>query len=341
MRTERYFTSPLVALASAVLATLFLIACQQSQQQPAPAAIESKAASTEKVFVVFEGPWAFVPDPKDANSVLALAPKAKAHRDLYVAASNNAILAAGIYDLSVPPRTAVAAGTFDPSFVRAKIDPQVVQRVLDDKSSNRYAIRLPRPEAYLPASRYRSRVSASYPPDPSTEKDHASAASLRYSVSTLNGFSLAGAPNTGTFNPLLLQVDTPTVRFVIEPAHDADECDTDSRQSFHDLVTLLALTLYVDFPGNPGYCHGKDPQNLRPRKAAVGPPSHFERIAVALQKNLADAQAASSVMSEIPPNRMGLLATGSARPLTRHLLAAVYFFFGKPVVDCRAPVIGG
>jgi len=37
MRTKRCFATPMVALASAVLATLFLIACQQTQQ-PAPAA---------------------------------------------------------------------------------------------------------------------------------------------------------------------------------------------------------------------------------------------------------------------------------------------------------------
>jgi hypothetical protein len=315
MRTERYFTSTVVALASAALATLFLIACQQSQPPAqAPAAAESKAAISEKVFVVFEGPWAFVPDPKDANSILALAPKTKFHHDLFVAASNSATLPSGFYDLSVPARTGVAAGAFDPSFVRAKIDPQVVQRVLGDKSSDRYAIRLPKPDAYLAASRYRSRVSATYPPDPSTEKEYASGASLRYSVSTLTGFSLAGAPDTGAFNPLLLQVDTPTVRFVIEPAHDADpadKCDTHSRQAFHDLATLLALTLYVDFPDNPGDCHTKDPQTLR-RKAIMDPPSRLEQMAAALQENLAD---------------------------TRYPLAA-YFFFGRPLTACRAPVIG-
>jgi len=312
MRTERYFTSTLVALLCAILATIFLITCQQSQQPAqAPAAAESKAAISEKVFVTFEGPWAFVPDPKDASSILALAPKTKAHRDLYIAASNNAVLPSGVYDLSVPARTGAAAGAFDPSFLRAKIDPQVVQRVLDDKASARYAIRLPKPEAYLAASRYRSRVSATYPPDPSTEKEYASGASLRYSVGTLTGFSLAGAPDTGAFNPLLLQVDTPTVRFVIEPAHEADpvdKCDIHSRQAFHDLAALLALTLYVDFPDNPADCHGKDPQTVR-RKAEIVPPSRLEQAA--------------------------------PRALAKYPLAAIYLFFGRPVVTCRAPVIAG
>src|SRR6266404_1658786 len=238
MKTPLQSRSSLVALAGAFAATLFLVACQQSQPPaPTPISAESKAATTAKdVFVVFEGPWAIVPDPKDVNAVLLLSPKTRAHRDLYVTASNNSTLAPGTYDLSVPGRTGSAAGTFDESILRAKIDPKNVQRVLDDKSANRYAIRLPKPDAYLPASRHRSRVSATYPPEPATEKEYATVVSLRYSVSSLSGFSLAGAPASGAFNPLLLQVETPTIRFVIDLAHEpdpADKCNTHSRQSFH------------------------------------------------------------------------------------------------------------
>src|SRR5258708_9669021 len=129
MKTPRQSRSTLVALAGAVVATLFLVACQQSQPPAAnPISAESKAAAAAKdVFVVFEGPWAIVPDPKDANSVLLLAPRTKAHRDLYVTASNNSTLAAGIYDLSIPGRPGSAAGAFDESILRAKIDPKNVQ----------------------------------------------------------------------------------------------------------------------------------------------------------------------------------------------------------------------
>jgi len=274
----------------------------------------NKITIAVRIFVTFEGPWAFVPDPKDANSILALAPKTKSHRDLYIAASNSAVLPSGIYDLSVPARTGVAAGAFDPRFLRARIDPQVVQRVLDDKASDRYAIRLPKPDAYLAATLYRSRVSVTYPPDPSTEKEYASGASLRYSVSTLTGFSLAGTPDTGAFNPLLLQVDLPTILFAIEPAHDADpadKCDTHSRQAFHDLAALLTLTLYVDFPDTPSDCHAKDPQALR-HKAEFYPPSRLQQMKFAMQESLGGAQ----------------------YPL------ASYLFFSRPRSGCRAPVIG-
>ncbi len=268
MKTRRYFPSMTVALASAVLATFFLIACQQSQR-PTPAAVESKAGSTEKLFVVFEGPWAIVADPKDANSVLALAPKTKNHRDLYVAASNNEILAAGIYELSVPAHSTPTTANIDASFAQAKIEAKSLQHALDDKSG-RYVIRLPKPEAYLAAARFRSRVSPTYPPDASTEQNYVTAVSMRYSVSSLAGFSLAGNPDAGTFNPLLLQVDTPTVRFAIEPAQTddpKDNCNTHSREAFRDMVKFLGVTLYVDFPNDPISCHKTDPQVPRATKA--------------------------------------------------------------------------
>src|SRR5271167_4327112 len=171
MKNRHRSISTMNLLAVAVVGVLFLVACQQSQTPAAaPVAATTAAATGKDVFVVFEGPWAIVPDPKDANSVLLLAPKTKAHRDLYVAASNNSSLAAGTYDLSLPARTGSAAGTFDESIFRTRIDAKNVQRVLDDKSSSRYAIRLPKPDAYLPASRHRSRVSTTYPPEAGTER---------------------------------------------------------------------------------------------------------------------------------------------------------------------------
>ena len=341
MKTPRQSRSSLVALASAIAATLFLVACQQSQPPPAtPISAESKAAATAKdVFVVFEGPWAIVPDPKDANSVLLLAPRTKAHRDLYVTASNNSTLAAGTYDLSVPGRTGPAAGAFDESILRAKIDPKNVQRVLDDKSSSRYAIRLPKPEAYLPASRHRSRVSATYPPEPATEKEYATGVSLRYSVTSLTGFSLAGTPDRAAFNLFLLQVETPTIRFVIDPAHDpdpADKCYTHSRQTFHEAATLLALNLYVDFPESPSTCHDTDPQKARGVKAETGPAAGFERLIAFLESDLEDAKEASVAPLEVDP--FAVLALRGAMTVARRSTAAIYLF-GHPSGLCMAPVI--
>src|SRR5271170_1612555 len=146
MKTRRYFNSMTVALVVTVLATLSLVACQPAQQQAtsAPAATPP-APSTEKVFILFEGPWAFAPDPKDAASVVAIAPNWKGHRQLFVKASNQSTLAPGVYSLAFPPHSGSAAGTADPAIVQAKIDPQSLQNALDSKSG-RYVIHLPKPE---------------------------------------------------------------------------------------------------------------------------------------------------------------------------------------------------
>jgi hypothetical protein len=341
MRTERYFTST-VAMASAALATLFLIACQQSQPPTqAPAAAEPKAAITEKVFVTFEGPWAIAPDPKDTNSVLLMAPKTKAHRDLYVAASNNSTLAAGVYQLSVPAPSGVAAGAYDPAILRAKIDPKTVQRLLDTKL-DRYVVRLPKPEAFVPSGRDRSRVGPTYPPDASTEKEYATSVSLRYTVGTRSGFSLAGTPDAGgAFNPLLLQVDTPSIRFAIHSAETDDVCSTHSRTAFRDLVQLLGVTLYVDFPDNPGDCHGKDPQVGRPAKANAIPKSLPQRLAAMLGgEDLADTQTAE-VVNGIPALYLKWLSSNRSSGSIRQHLAAAAYLFGNPSGVCRAPIIAG
>ncbi|MFZ0684914.1 MAG: hypothetical protein WAM89_05175 [Terriglobales bacterium] len=324
MTKHRRFYSRTVLLAATVLATLLLNACQPSQQQATTApAVAPQARATEKVFVLFEGPWAFAPDPKDANSVVAIAPKTKGHRDLYVKASRHAVLAAGTYDLSFPAHSGAAAATADPSIAQSDIDPQSLQHALDSKDA-RYVIRLPKPEEYVVAARGRARLSRTYPPEASTEKDYASAVSLRYNVSSLNGFSLEGTPDSGAFNTLLLQVETPIIRFVIHPAQaddPNDKCDTHSRGAFHDLTTLLGLTLYVDFPDNPADCHGKDPQTTRHSMAKAEPPA--QRSLGLLTGNLADVQGAS--------------ATGGLQIL--HYLAAAVYFFTEPGIDCTSPHI--
>jgi hypothetical protein len=315
MRNRRHSRSSQLVLASIFLAALVMVACNQTKEST-PAAQQGRQSvqNTEKVFVVFEGPWAFAPDPKDASSVIALAPKTKNHRDLVVQSSETT-LAPGIYDLALPARSGPATGTVDPNILRAKIDPQNVQRVLDSKLE-RYAIRVPKPEAYVAASHYRSRAGSAYPPDASTEKDYVTTVSLRYSVSTLTGFSIAGAPDSGAFNPLLLQVETPTVNFVIAPAHDpdpGDKCNTHSRESFRDLTRLLHLTLFVDFPNDPSGCRGRDPQNTRPAKAEIEPRPRSEQLAA-------------------------LFVPSSAGGLKQHLLAAIYFF-GIRIGGCKAPII--
>jgi hypothetical protein len=331
MNNPGHFHSRQVAIAIVFLMAIVLVACEQSKQtSPTPSATSKAAIASEKVFVVFEGPWAIVSDPKNANSILALAPKTKNHRDLNVAASNNANLAPGVYDLSVPGYTgAPIGGVLDPSFAQAKIDPNNVQSALDNKSG-RYAIRLPRPNSFMAAKRVRSRFGDTYPP--TAEQNYVTAISLVYNVGSLNGFSLSGTPDAGTFNPLLLQVDTPTINFLIEPAaldDPNDRCSTHSREAFRDTTKLLGVTLYVDFPDDPDSCHASDPQKARPAKAQWGSPTRVERLFAVLSGRSADVQT-SSVLN-------GWDGTGSP---TWHLIASLLFFHSSGA-DCKAPIIDG
>src|SRR5882724_1958043 len=337
MNSRSHFLGKPVAVASIFLASIVLVACEQSKQaEPAPTKAASLAASTEKVFVVFDGPWALATDPKDPNMVLAIAPKTKSHRDLQVSASNKTTLAAGTYDLSVPAHSAVTAGTPDSTFVQASIDAKSLDRALGAKAE-RYVIRLPKPEAYAAAMRYRSRVGASYPPDPSTEKDYVTSASLRYGVSSLAGFSLAGTPDSGTFNPLLLQVDTPTITFLIDPATGdlpLDNCLTHSREAFRDLTKLLNITLFVDFPESKSGCRDKDPQKPHATKAeATAPP--LERLVELLEGNLTDMPVGSAGLIETTPR---FLPSGVPIALTKHAMASFYLF-GIHQANCKGPIL--
>jgi len=259
----------------------------------------------QEVFLVFEGPWAFAPDPDNANKVIALAPKADHHRELFVQ-SYKTTLAPGIYDLSFPPsaKSTGASGVseIDPDILQAKIGAQNVQRALDSKFV-RYSIRLPKPEAYVAELHSRSRVGPSYPPNASTERDYVSTVALRYRVSTLKGFSLTGSPDSGAFKPLPLRVGAPTIQFVIDPDAEfgIDPCHMHERATFHTLTNLLNLTLFVDFPGDPNECQARDPQNPNLAKTELRYPSHLQQLAAMFVGN----QAGNS---------------------QQQLLAAIYFF---------------
>lgn len=336
MPIQRHSISVLIAVLCAVLATAFLIACQQSQPSgPGP---EPKTATSD-VYVIFEGPWAIVPDPKDPNNVLAIAPKTKSHRSLAVTPANTT-LETGVYEVSVPPHGPAHDVDGDKGFLRVKVDPKNVQQALDSKME-RYVVRLPKPEAYRAETRYESRVDSKYPPDPSTQQNYVTAVSLVYSVTSKAGFSLAGNRDAGeSFKPALLPLDTPVIRFAIDPAESApaDGCSGHSRGAFRDLVRLLGLTLYVDFPGDKGKegdkddCHKKDPQLAGKEKAQV---IHGVQAWESESEHLPPIRAAGMAGILLSP-RVGLFI---ARIESR--MAAALYFFNSDSGACRAPIIFG
>lgn len=310
-----------------LLTTVSLLGCGQSRETTPTTAATAAAAAPEKVFVIFEGPWAFAPDPKDAGKILAIAPKTKDHRDLYITPSKRLSLKSGVYDLSIPATTATGAPSIDPDITQAKTTAADLQRVLDNKAG-RYAVRLPKPEAYVAAQRFHCRISSSYSFDTVPEKDCVTSVSLRYSVSGMSGFSLSGTPDSGSLNPELLRVETPTINFTIDPVQDDDSCNTHARQAFHDLTVLLKLTLYVDFPGNPN-CHDKDPQKS---KAALNTGSPDLR-----DRNLEPMQIATVApeMASMFPHALSI----SAGRFSQRTVASIFAFFGRIPTDCMSPML--
>jgi len=253
----------LVLLAVAGILLIVLITAYRDGARRA-----EQARKPQQVLVTFEGPWAFARDPNDTNSVFAFAPKTISHRDLVVQVSREQhegkagkgeTLGAGIYELLLP---AISSSTpnIDPNVLQAKIDAQGVQHALSARSE-RYAIRLPRPEAYVASSHERSRAGSAYPPAASTEKDYVTIVSPPYSVDKLSGFFLAGKPDDESpFNRL--PVESPVISFVIQPlpGQMMDECSMHVREAFRDLAKLVNLKLFVDFPSDPRACREHDPQ---------------------------------------------------------------------------------
>jgi hypothetical protein len=339
MTKRHYVSGKLVVLAATVWATIFFVACQQNQPSAPRSSAAPQGTSTDKIFIQFEGPWALAPDPNDPNSVIVIAPKATGHHDLYVKASNDMTLATGVYNLPLPAQTVTGAAT-DPAFVHANIPAANLQQALSAAGS-RYAIRLPKPEAYVVAGRAKSRVGTTFPAPASGEGEHATAAALRYSVSTLSGWSLGGTTDTGPFNPLLLQVDAPIVRFVIEPAQmddPTDKCETHSRESFRDLTKLLGIVLYVDFPDYTSACQSSDVQ--RAKKVSSVPRSLLERMAEILQADVrnGDTQRAELIVAGVDSALLKLVVA-NWNGTRLHSLAAALFFFAHGSADCKGPII--
>jgi hypothetical protein len=311
MRKPRPGSIRFVATCTLLFGMLCFVACQSQSPQVTSTAAAPPAAAAEKVSIVFEGPWAIAPDPDNAAKVLLIAPKTKSHLDLYVAASNNATLTAGVYELSVPVSGTPGTPTTASDMAEANTTAEDLKRVIGTKS-DRYVIRLPKPEAYQAATRYRSRVGPTYPPDPSTEKDYVSSVSLRYSVSGMSGFSLSGTPDSGSFNPMQLQVEAGTIGFVVNPAQAFDpkeKCHVHSREAFRDLARLVKVKLYIDFPDSPASCHDTDPQ--KSKTAGIFRTSPTDQLRARLEGNTEQIEKASLV----PDLRPALLLFGLRPPV--------------------------
>jgi hypothetical protein len=219
--------------------------------------------NTQIVTITFEGPWAFASDPADPGSIFAFAPKTATHRDLalkFSADEPERALAAGVYQVLLHARPEAPSQTaIDPSILQARIDAQGVRHALAE--SDRYAIRLPRPEAYIALSTGQMRAGSAYPPGPATEKKYAMDAALRYRATTLAGFMVSSPDAGGGF--AAVRVDGPKLSFAIRPLDGQmmDECELHNREAFRDLAKLVGVKMFVDFEKFGSDCQATDPQN--------------------------------------------------------------------------------
>jgi hypothetical protein len=341
MQIER-FRSALLILASGLVAstTLSLTACQQSQPPTATSGPPQPKHGATEIYVTFEGPWAIVADPKNSAYVIAIAPKTKSHAPLAVVPAN-VHLGAGIYDLSVPSSDGVNNVPVDKGIFQAHVDAAAAQRALDSKG--RYAVRLPKPAAYVAETHYVSRVGSTYPPAASTEQDYASAIAVRYNVAGTAGFQLAGTDDTGVaLSPLLLELNTRVVRFTIDPiqAPLMDEpCHNHAREAFHDLTRLVGLVLYVDFPDSKAECLKNDPQAPRSEKTQsrfdlpIPPTEGTSRAA------LGTIQQATIQLASMSGGGFAVLNFALQKAIRR--LGTAFYFFHSEGGACLAPIILG
>jgi hypothetical protein len=316
MTKRRYLRGAPIALAAAVLA-IILAGCTE-KEKPASA----PPPPSETVLVIFEGPWGFVPDPGDpTNSIIAIAPATDDHHELYVKASYSEPLKVGRYDLAMPPRTITPSGTIIPDIFQTPVDAKAVNNVLNnvisDPKLHRYTVHLPKPENYTPYTREVSSIGPA--PHPAANgivaKAWATAVSLQYTVGSLTTFKVSGTPDTGTFPDYPLQLDTHQISFVITPLHDDDPhdlCYTHDREAFHNLTTLLGVTLFVDFQGSPSTC------------PAAEIPGHTM-----------DVQEAGA----IPMGWLTSLTRSAFGRLGRR--SAAFYLFAQPTTDCKSPNIIG
>jgi hypothetical protein len=237
--------------------------CQPSPQVTGPA---NGVAGPETVYVVFEGPWAFVTE--QSGEILAIAPKAKNHSDAYVKAKDDTVLPLGKYNLTVANRVAKTQTFPAPTMVSDTISSSTLTGVVN-KNLGRYMVILPQPDGFAEAERSESEVNYPFPVDPQTAKTkYTVSVALQYTVSDLSGFKLTGTPDdvTVSFSDVNLELGVPrVVHIAIDPlpGPSPDPCDDQTKQAFKDVIDLFALKHFIDFLPYPSGmdCHPEDPQN--------------------------------------------------------------------------------
>lgn len=263
-RMER-FRFPQFVTIYVILGVLFSASCTSSSTVPR----STKSGTTSQatgftVYVVFDGPWAFVPDPAGSDKVIAIAPKAKSHSDAYIKAVRGLMLTTGIYELHMPTGVSPIENPGIAVTPKYSLPAQAITDALNNKM-NRFAIYLPKPDGYRIAEESPSKVDEHFPLVATVpEVQYASSIALQYTTASLADFQLTGSSDLSTFDPFDIKIGAPKViQVAMEPTEpDPDPaCNVLSKQAFYDLTQLLGLTLFIDFENYQPECQQDDPQN--------------------------------------------------------------------------------
>lgn len=236
-----------------------------SSTQPADGAKAGFAAPQFSLYINFNGPWAFVPNPDDPTQLLAIAPVVKGHGAAYVGAMNETPVSPGIYQLTgIPSSTLVANGHL--VVVNDTISKQTLKDALGN-AGQRYVIKLPMPSAL---SSYRTglvAISNSFPvANPKTiEKQYTSHMTLSYTVPNYGGIKVEGKSDKLIPLSFLPTIGaTGSMDIGVGPLYDLeeDDCHNHAKTAFKSLADLLKVKKIIDYPDyNQRVCMSSDPQN--------------------------------------------------------------------------------
>ena len=253
------------SLRIALLIAFFVSFAGCSSTQPANSAKVNIAAPQFSLYINFNGPWAFMPNPDDPTQLLAIAPVVQGHGTAYIGATNETPVNPGVYQLTgIQPSNLVA----NPQLV--VVNDTISKQTLKDTLGNtgkRYVIKLPMPTAL---SSYRTglvAVSSSFPvANPKTiEKQYTSHMTFSYTVPNYGGIKIEGTDDKRmplSFLPMIGA--TGSMDIGVGPLYDIqeDDCHNHAKTAFKALADLLKLKKIIDYPNyNQGVCMASDPQN--------------------------------------------------------------------------------
>ena len=255
----------------------FAIGCSPAPEKPAAhRALAPTAQFT--VYVNFNGPWAFMPDPADATQIIAVAPYIKKHQNAYVAALTDAPLPAGVFKLTgLPPSSTPMNLDSQLVVVKDTISAAALKKIEGNSNKARYFIRLPMP-AEISAYRVgHEAVGSSYPVlnAHSNEKGYATHMTLRYSTDDVSQLKVTGTKDDLTTVNVPLQLGVAqTIDFGVGPTYDLqeDDCHNHAKGTFKALADLFQVKQIIDYPDyDLTQCGGSDPQNPHPTPGPARP----------------------------------------------------------------------